>query len=60
MLSHNTKDVSPKLEQSVLTGMIAAFIAYWEKQIDLGLLLKRLEEAGCTKAIEANQLYTLF
>ena len=55
---HMETDVSPKLEQSVRTGMMTAFIAYWEKQIDLVSLQELLVEAGYTHGLENNELYT--
>lgn len=57
LMFHMETDVSPKLEQTVRCGIMGAFIAYWEKKIDITLLQERLAEAGYTQGIEANELY---
>jgi hypothetical protein len=38
--------------------MMSAFLAYWEKQIDLVSLQELLVEAGYTHGLENNELYT--
>lgn len=57
LMFHMEIEISPKLEQSVRSGMMGAFIAYWKQQIDFDLLQDRLAEAGYTQGIEANELY---